>query len=357
MKIGTIGILAATLFLFGCSDSGSKAPDTTGGTTATASGGGNQPSGEKIKVGVVFDSGGRGDKSFNDSAWAGVQKAVSDLGVTESHIDSKNEKDYEQNLSALADDGCKVVFAVGITQENAVKAVAPKYPDTKFAIIDGNVQADNVRCLTFSEEQGSFLAGYAAGMATKTNKIGFVGGMEMPLIKKFEVGYIAGAKTSNPKIEVLPAKYTTNWDDVGLGKAAAKVLFDGGADIVYHAAGRCGLGVIAAAKDAGKLAIGVDSNQDDVAPGYVLTSMVKHVDTAVFQTIKDVQDGKFTAGVHSYDLAAGGVGLTDFKNTKDKIGEDNIKKIDAVAAMIKSGEIKAPTTEAELASFKAPVVK
>jgi basic membrane protein A len=356
LKIGHIGILAAALFLFGCGDSGGTAQSTTSGTTSGTTGSA-APSGEKIKVGVVFDSGGRGDKSFNDSAWAGIEKSKSELGIDEHHIDSKNEKDYETNLSALAEDGCKLVFAIGITQEQALKSVAPKYPDVYFAIVDGNVDAPNVRSLKFAEEQGSFLAGYAAGLATKTNKIGFVGGMKFALIKKFEVGYIAGAKMANPNIEVLPSRYTNSWDDVGLGKAAAKVLFDSGADIVYHAAGRCGLGVIAAAKDAGKLAIGVDGNQDDVEPGFVLTSMVKHVDTAVYDTIKDVQSGKFTPGVKAYDLAAGGVGLTDFKNTKARIGDEGLKKIEAVSKMIVGGEIKVPATEEELAAFKAPALK
>jgi len=353
LKIGHIGILATALFLFGCGDTGSKTQDTTSGGTSGAT----KPAGEKLKVGVVFDSGGRGDKSFNDSAYAGIERSQKELGIKESHIDTKNAKDYETNLGSLADEGCKLIFAVGITQADALKAVAPKYPDVKFALIDGDVKADNVRCLTFAEEQGSFLAGYAAGLATKTNMLGFVGGMKFPLIKKFEVGYIAGAKTANPQVEVLPARYTNSWDDVGLGKAAAKVLFDSGADIVYHAAGRCGLGVLAAAKDADKLAIGVDGNQDDVQPGHVLTSMIKRVDTAVFDTVKEVEDGKFTPGAKRYDLAAGGVGLTDFKYTKARIGEANLKKIDQVSKMIVNGEIKVPATEEELATFKPPTIK
>lgn len=342
LKIGHIGILAAALVLFGCGDNGGGA----GGGSATNAGG------KSVKVGVVFDSGGRGDKSFNDSAYAGLERGKKELGIEESTIDSKSEKDYETNLNALAEQECTVIFAVGVAQPPALKAVAPKYPNVKFGIIDGEVDAPNVVSLKFKEEQGSFLAGYAAALASKSHKVGFVGGMQIPLIEKFEVGYTAGAKAADPSVQVLPARYTGSWDDVGLGKAAAKVLFDGGADVVYHAAGRCGLGVIDAAKDAGKYAIGVDSNQDDVAPGTVLTSMVKHVDNAVFETIKDVKDGKFKAGVREFDLASGGVGLTDFKNTKDKFGADNLKKLDDVSKKIASGAIKVPATKAELATFK-----
>lgn len=345
MNIGRLAGWVAAIALGGWIAAG-----CSGGSSSSASGGGKGASGKSI--GVVFDSGGRGDKSFNDSAWAGVQRAQKDFGIDVHTVDSKSEKDYEGNLTALADGGANLIFAVGITQQNALEKVAPKYPNVHFASIDAEINAPNVRSLLFSEEQGSFLAGYAAALASKTKKIGFVGGMSIPLIKKFEVGYRAGAMTADPTVTVLPSKYTESWDDTSTGKAAASVLFDQGADVVYHAAGRCGLGVIDAAKEKNKLAIGVDSDQDDVAPGNVLTSMVKHVDEAVYETIKDETAGKFTPGVKRYDLAANGVGLTDFKYTKDKLGPDGLKKLDDIAAKIKSGAIKVPTTEAELASFK-----
>lgn len=338
------------MLLLGCSG-GNEAQSTTGG------GGANASKGDKLKVGLVFDSGGRGDKSFNDSAYAGLEKAKNELGIEESTIDSQNEKDYETNIEELAEQGCGLVVAVGLTQGNALKSVAAKYPDTKFAIVDGVVDAPNVRSLNFTEEQGSFLAGYAAALASKTHKIGFVGGMSFDLIKKFEVGYTAGAKTADPNVTVLPARYTGSWDDVAIGKVAAKVLFGNGADVVYHAAGRCGLGVIDAAKDAGKWAIGVDSDQDDVAPGHVLTSMVKHVDTAVFETVKDVKDGTFKPGIKAYDLAVGGVGLTDFRHSKDVLGPEGLKKIEEITKEVSSGAIKVPATPAELKSFQPPVKK
>ncbi len=352
MKIQLALLFAAgTAILAGCgSGASTTTPASTSPTPSTTAGG------KPITVGIVFDSGGRGDKSFNDSAYAGLEKAVKDLGVQEKTVDSKSEKDYEPNLTEMADAGCDVVFAVGLSQSNALTTVAPKYPNIKFAIIDNVVDQPNVRSIVFSEEQGSFLAGYLAALVDKTGKIGFVGGKSIDLIKKFETGYRAGALTVNPKIDVS-AKYTESWDDTALGKASATVLFNGGADVVYHAAGRCGLGVIDAAKDAGKYAIGVDSDQDDVAPGSVLTSMIKRVDEAVYQTIKDVKDGTFAPGTKKYDLKANGVGLSDFKNTKDKIGQANIDKVNKVAEDIKSGKIVVPSKPEELDAYLKTVKK
>jgi basic membrane protein A len=349
----TLAALAAVL-LAGCSNDSAPSATTTGGTKTDSKA-------SPLKVGIVFDSGGLGDKSFNDSAWAGIQRAEKELGIQESnvkHVESKTAKDFEPNLSQLADSGCDIVFAIGIGQDVALKTVAPKFSNVKFGLVDGVVDAPNVRSIIFKEEEGSFLAGYAAALASKTGKVGFVGGKKIPLIEKFEAGFEAGAKVANPSIVVLPAKYTESWDDTALGKVMATSLFDGGADVVYHAAGRCGLGVIAAARDAeGKLAIGVDSDQDDEAKGKVLTSMVKHVDNAVYSTIKDLQDGKFTGGTTVYDLKAGGVGLTDFRNTKDKIGPDGMKKLDEAASKIKDGTYKVPATVAEVADFLKTVKK
>jgi basic membrane protein A len=348
----------AAVFLIGCS--GDSSTTAASGVDSKPAAGGAKPANgiakpSALKIGVVFDSGGKGDKSFNDSAWRGVERAEKELGIDPANVqsvESKSPKDFEGNLSTLADSGCNVVFAVGVGQDVALKVVAPKFPDVKFGLIDSEVPGDNVRSIKFKEEEGSFLAGYAAALASKTGKIGFVGGKKIPLIEKFEAGYEAGAKAANPNIVVLPVKYTESWDDTTLGKVMATSLFDSGADVVYHAAGRCGLGVINAAKDAeGKFAIGVDSNQDDEAPGKVLTSMVKHVDDSVFTMIKDVQDGTFKGNTIIYDLKSGFVGLTDFKNTKHKLGPDGLKKLDEAAAKIKDGTYKVPTTTAEVAEF------
>ncbi|HLO97634.1 MAG TPA: BMP family ABC transporter substrate-binding protein [Fimbriimonas sp.] len=342
MKTFTLGSLVATLALFavGCTGGGASNTDTsnsTGGTSAPGT------DGKKLKIGMVFDAGGKGDKSFNDSAFAGLEKAEKELGIEYRTVDSKSQKDFETNISTLAEQGYDLVIAVGITQMNAMNTVAPKFPNTKFAIIDAPVEAKNVRSLLFSEEQGSYLAGIVAGATSKTGKIGFVGGMKIDLILKFEAGFKAGALSANPKIVVLPGKYTESWDDTQAGKENAKALFNEGADIVYHAAGRCGVGVIEAAKEMKKFAIGVDSDQDDVAPGSVLTSMIKRVDVGVFQTIKDVQENKFAAGMKTYDLSIDGVGLSEMKHTKDIVGEATLAKVEAARKGIIDGTIKVPT--------------
>jgi basic membrane protein A len=247
-----------------------------------------------------------------------------------------------------------LVFAVGVAQGDALKTVAAKYPDVKFAIVDGSVDLPNVRGLQFNAEQGSFLAGYLAALMSTTKKIGFVGGEDIDLIRKFLYGYSAGAKAADPTVEVLPAKYVGNWDSLDTGHADAQQLFGSGADIVYHAAGRAGLGVINAAKEQDKYAIGVDGDQDGVAQGHVLTSMIKHVDEAVYATIQDTIKGGFTSGTKVYDLASGGVGLSPMTYTKAKIGPEKLAKVDKIAADIKAGKLKVPTSEDELKAFNPP---
>lgn len=343
----------ATVWLAGCGNKGGES--TSGGEAGTTGSKGTADGGKPLKIGVVFDSGGLGDKSFNDSAWAGVQRAMKDFGVEEKHVESKSMKDVETNLVTLTEQGCDIVFAIGINMKDAIEKVAAENPNQKYAIVDATPDPSknltNVRSLLFKEEEGSFLAGYLAGLTTKTDKIGFVGGMEIDLIKKFYSGYAAGAKMANPNVEILPAKYTGDWNNVDLAKAAANTLYSQGADIVYHAAGRAGLGVIDAAKEQGKFAIGVDSDQDSVAPGFVLTSMIKRVDEAVYQTVKDLKDDKWSAGEKVFDLKADGVMLSPMEHTKDKLPADAMKKLDEVKAKIVSGEIKVPATLEELAAF------
>lgn len=346
-------VLVTAGLLAGCS---SPEPEGRNASTTGSAGAAQTktPDAKKVLVGLVFDKGGLGDKSFNDSANRGLQAAKAKYGVDVQAVDSKSESEYETNLEALAEKGAGLVIGVGISMKDAIEAAAKKYPNVKFAIVDASVTAPNVRSLLFKEEEGSYLVGYIAGEMTKTNKIGFVGGMELPLIKKFEYGYAAGAKAANPKVELLPAKYTGDWVNVDLGKTAAKSLFSSGADVVYAAAGRAGLGVITAAQEDKKFAIGVDSDQDELAPGSVLTSMIKHVDTAVQDTIGSVVEGKFEAGEKTYDLKADGVGVSEFKFTKDVIGAEKIKALDAVKADIIAGKIKVPTNEAEFKAFTPP---
>ncbi|HRF60802.1 MAG TPA: BMP family ABC transporter substrate-binding protein [Fimbriimonadaceae bacterium] len=350
-----VAAVVAAVCVAGCGNKGGDAATGGTGEAGTTGSKGTAEGGKALKIGVVFDSGGLGDKSFNDSAWAGVQRAMKDFGVEEKHVESKSMKDVETNLVTLTEQGCDIVFAIGINMKDAIEKVAAENPNQKYAIVDATPDPSknltNVRSLLFKEEEGSFLAGYLAGLTTKTNKIGFVGGMEIDLIKKFYSGYAAGAKMANPNVEILPAKYTGDWNNVDLAKAAANTLFSQGADIVYHAAGRAGLGVIDAAKEQDKLAIGVDSDQDAVAPGFVLTSMIKRVDEAVYQTVKDLKDGSWSAGEKIYDLKAGGVTLSPMEHTKDKVPADAMQKLEDVKTKISSGEIKVPSTLEELAAF------
>ncbi len=334
MKLGILGAAAALAALSTVSGCGGGA--ASGGGTAS----GKEAESKPLLVGIVFDSGGLGDKSFNDSANAGLVQAEAELKIEGLRTESAKEKDYADNLRGAADKGAGLVIAVGINMRAALEEVAPDYPDVKFAIIDAVVEAPNVRSVLFAEEQGCYLAGYAAALASRTGKIGFIGGQEIDLIKKFESGYAQGARAANPAIEVLPGKYTGSWENADKAKAAANLLYGQGADVIFHAAGRAGLGLIQAAKEQEKLAIGVDSNQDDLAPGFVLTSMIKRVDSAVLQTIQDVMSGSFEGGEKRYDLASEGVGLSDMKHTQDRLTDEQRAALAKVREEIVGGRIQ-----------------
>ncbi len=344
-KVAAI-VAAAALGLAACGTSNTPSPGTTG--TGPAAGGSG------LKVGMAYDVGGRGDQSFNDAAAKGLDKAKADFGAQAKESAATNgepESAREERLQQLIDAGYDNIVAVGFAYAPAVKKVAadPANKDVKFALVDStDAQGPNIANITFAENEGSFLVGAAAALKTKTNVIGFVGGVETPLIKKFEKGYVAGAKHINPKIDIK-IKYLTQPPDfsgfasVDKGKAAAEGMYQQGADIVYHAAGGSGGGVFQAAKAAGKWAIGVDSDQaltaDASVRDVILTSMIKRVDVGVFDFIKSVKEGTFTAGNHVFDLKAGGV---DFATTGGHI--DDIKgKLDDLKAKIISGEIKVPS--------------
>ncbi|MGX6591370.1 basic membrane protein A [Cetobacterium ceti] len=294
-----------------------------------------------LRVGIVLSTGGLGDKSFNDSAYKGLEKAKEDLGIEFKYVEPASPAEDEEFLRQYADADYDLIIATGFQMTEAAKAVAADYPDLKFAMIDDVIDLPNVKSLTFKEEEGSFLVGALAAMMSKTGTIGFVGGMENPLIKKFQVGYEQGAKYVNPKIKVLSV-YTTGpnpFNDPVRGKENAISEINQGADVVYHAAGGTGIGVIDAAKEKGVYAIGVDSDQDGVAPGTVLTSMIKRVDVAVYDTVKSVKDGDFKPGLTVYGVAENGVGMTDFQFTKEKIGAEKIAKLDEIAKKIANKEI------------------
>ena len=265
----------------------------------------------EFKPAVVFDMGGKFDKSFNEGVWAGVKKFIDETGIEVMEFEVTNETQREQAMRRMVSRGATVVLGVGFAQADAIDKVAAENPDVQFAIIDVYwLDRPNLRQYRFKEHEGSYLVGVAAALTSKTGKVGFVGGMDIPLIRKFACGYVQGAKEARPGtvvIQNMTGATPSAWNDPAKGAELAQSQIDRGADVIYHAAGGTGLGVIRAAADAGKLAIGVDSNQNGLAPGSVLTSMLKRVDVAAYQTLKDAMDGNFTAGVVSLGLAEGGV--------------------------------------------------
>jgi basic membrane protein A len=320
---------------------GEKADAAPLGTKGEADGAGK-------KVGMVFDIGGKDDKSFNEAAFNGITAAATNMGITAKELEPDDKgTNREALVRQLADDGNGLVIGVGFNFFDTMTAVAKDYPDTKFAIIDSVVEADNVASLVFAEEQGSYLVGAAAAQASKTGTIGFVGGVETTLIKKFEAGYTAGAKKVNPDIKVQ-VKYLTpdgdfsGFNDSAKGETTAKGLYDAGADVVYHASGGSGAGVFKAAAAANRLAIGVDSNQylqvKTDQQKCILTSMLKRVDVAVYQTIKAFVDGSFKGGVTTFDLSNDGIAYA----TQGGQLVDT-KQIDGYKQDIIDGKIKVPT--------------
>jgi basic membrane protein A len=305
-----------------------------------------------VRVGMAYDVGGRGDQSFNDSAAAGMDRAVEDFGMesqeSEAAIDEP-ESAREERLRTFAEAGFDPIIAVGFAYSASLAKVAPEYPDTHFAIIDDEVAVgDNIANLVFSEEQGSFLVGAAAALKTETDHVGFIGGVEVPLIKKFEAGFIAGAKEVTPDIQVDVTYLTqapdfSGFNDPAKGKTAAQGMYDSGADIVYAAAGGSGGGVFEAASESGNWAIGVDSDQyktaDPSVQDVILTSMLKNVDVAVYDYLTKVNDGEFPSGVARYDLAVDGVGYSTSGGFVDDITGD----LDEYKQQIIDGEITVPT--------------
>ena len=301
---------------------------------------------------MVTDIGGLGDKSFNDSAYRGLMEAKTKLGVDIQVLQSKSAADYQPNLTVLADEDFTEIFAIGFLMSEDVSQVAKTYPRKNFAIVDAVVDEPNVTSITFEEQDGSFLAGALAAMMTKSKTIAFLGGMDIPLLRKFEAGYAAGAREIDPSVNVL-VKYVGSFEDVASGKELAGVLFNQHADITFVAAGKSGLGAFDQVRDrTGDYVIGVDSDQDGIVPGKVLTSMIKHVDVAVFKVAQDVQSQKIPSGSITLGIKDGAIGLTDFAYTKNAIGPARIARLAALRAAIVSGKIVPPQTREQLAAFK-----
>jgi basic membrane protein A len=296
-----------------------------------------------LKPAVVFDMGGKFDKSFNEGVWNGVKKFTEETGIEVMEFEVTNETQREQAMRRMVDKGATIVLGVGFAQADAISKVAADNPDVQFSIIDvGWLDAPNLRQYVFKEHEGSFLVGVAAAKASQTGKVGFVGGQDIGLISRFACGYVGGVKSILPNAEVyenMTGSTPAAWNDPARGAELTRSQIDRGADVVYHAAGGTGVGVIQAAADAGKLAIGVDSNQNGLAPGSVLTSMLKRVDVAAYQTFMDAKNNAFTSGVQVLGIAEGGVDWALDDNNKSLITADIKSAIKKAKDGILSGDI------------------
>jgi basic membrane protein A len=333
------GVALVAAVLAGC---GSK----PAGNGSNATPGGTAP----FTAGLVFDVGGRGDKSFNDAAARGLEMAKTQLGIPYTTVETGEGSDREAGLRQLAATDAAIVFGVGFLFTDDIRKLAPEFPNKKFACIDytvtpGDTLPANLTALKFREEEGSYLVGALAALTSKTGKVGFVGGMQIPLIKKFEAGYVAGVHAVRPRTEVL-IKYagTTGeaFKDPAKGTELALAEYNAGADVIYHASGATGRGVFQAAIQTNHLAIGVDSDQYDEAPGHVLTSMVKGVDVAVFDTIRDLKDGKWKGGVQTFGLAEKGVGWVYDDRNRALIPAPVKATVDSLEREIVAGRITVP---------------
>jgi len=311
-----------------------------------------------IKVGIVFDIGGKNDRSFNAAAWEGVKRAANDMPICLYDVEPGNPTSIEPAMRAFAEKGFDLIIGVGFAQGPIMQKVAEDYPDTKFAIIDGVIfekdgktPKSNVASLVFREHEGSYLVGQIAAAKSKTGVLGFLGGMDIPLIHRFETGYEEGARSVNPNIKVIDNYVGVNdaaWNNPGKGKELALAQIEKGADVIFTAAGNSGLGAFDAVEqygkndqgEANKFVIGVDSNQNMVKPGFVLTSMVKRVDNAVYDAVKEVLDGKFKGGFHVFGLDKDGVAYAMDQNNEPLISNEIIEKVENTKAKIINGEIK-----------------
>ena len=321
------------------------------------SGAAQPPASDGLDVGIVFDVGGRGDKSFNDGAFLGGERAEKELGARVHFVEPGEGSDREAGLRLLAAEHMDLVIGVGFIFTDDLTALAKEYPDVHFAGVDYALATDstgkvippppNLAALKFREEQGSFLVGALAALVGKSKKVGFVGGMDIPLIHKFEAGYRAGVKQVCPDCSVV-AQYAgvtpEAFRNPGRGKELALAQYQSGVNIIFHASGSTGLGVFEAARQTGKMAIGVDADQYQEAPGFILTSMVKGVDAAVYDAIKRVKDGKFTGGIYQFGLTENGVGYVYDENNRKLIPDSVRTRLEGLREQIIAGKIRVPDT-------------
>jgi len=298
-----------------------------------------------FKVALILDKGGRDDKSFNAAAFAGADKAKKDLGIQLKYVEAMDDAAVESMMRSFAQKKFDLIIGVGFSMSDGIKRIATQFPDLHFALVDAEVTLPNVKNLMFEEHQGSFLVGAAAAIASKSGKVGFLGGMDVPLIRRFQMGYEAGVKHVNPKATVTN-NYVGVTSDAWNNPAKAKELslsqFNKGVDVIYGAAGASNYGVFDAAEEKKALAIGVDSNQNWVKPGFVLTSMLKRVDIAVFDVIKASKSGTFASGTERFDLADKGVDYAVDEHNAKVLTAEMKKKLEAIKAEIIQGKIKVP---------------
>ncbi len=296
-----------------------------------------------IKPGVLYDLGGKFDKSFNEGVWNGARQFTADTGIEFRDFEVKTDSQRAQALRTFARQGFDPVLAVGFQYAPAMEEVAPQFPETRFAIIDAVVDQPNVQSIVFREHEGAFVVGILAAMASQTGKVGFVGGMDVPLIRRFACGYVLGAQYARPGVQVFQNMTGTTaaaWNDPVKGAELARSQFDRGADVVFHAAGTTGLGVLQAAADAGRLGIGVDSNQNHLHPGHVLTSMLKRVDVAAYDVFDAARQGVWRAGTRALGLDEGGIGWALDEFNRALISSAMQAAAERAVVAIRSGEIR-----------------
>ncbi|KQQ39014.1 hypothetical protein ASG19_05660 [Rhizobium sp. Leaf306] len=297
----------------------------------------------EVKPALVYGTGGKFDKSFNEAAYAGAEQFKKETGTDYRDFEPKDDTQGEQAIRNFASRGYNPVVAVSFAWTSAMEKVAAEFPDTKFVIVDSVVDLKNVRSVLYKEEEGSYLVGVLAGLASKTGKVGFIGGMDIPLIRKFGCGYAQGVKAAKPDAHVFQNMTGTTgaaWNDPVRGGELTKNQIDQGADVVYAAAGATGLGVLQTAADNKKFSIGVDSNQNHLHPGSVLTSMVKRVDLAVYNAYKDLKDDKFTAGIQSLGVKEDGVSAAIDDSNRSLITPEMQAAVDKAKADIIAGTVK-----------------
>ena len=294
-----------------------------------------------IKPALLYDLGGKFDKSFNEAAFNGAEKFKAETGIEYVEFEVSNASQREQALRRFAEDGRNPIVMTGFSWAESLDKVATDFPDLQFAIVDMVVDKPNIRSIVFKEQEGSYIVGLLAGMASQTKKVGFVGGMDIPLIRRFGCGYVGGAKAGGATevIQNMTGDTPAAWNDPTKGGEIAKTQIDQGADVIYAAAGGTGVGVLQAAADAGKLGIGVDSNQNGLQPGKVLTSMLKRVDTAVYGAFMDAKDGKLNGGINDLGLKEGGVDYALDENNKDLITPEMKAAAEKAKADIIAGTI------------------